>query len=256
MGSRCVLGHGKCPAALARDPVGSCPERIPDRLSSGGSRGSLCAPGVGMARHVLDRGYSCLIGFLHPIPSERVRSLETTPRPHSGCNFAQRERSLEDLSVPGAPHDVDDVPLAWNAGPVPSFSPGSTRPSAENYFLRRDSLQHWSGFGIVLLRSSVGNIWSTPRHAACLGADPCSNSALGIRRIPADSCSRRIPRANGCARSMGNHSSSPQRTITRPDSRFNARFCLSTGNSFCRADKHHRVCLAGLARLLVGTGGI
>src|SRR5437899_9146531 len=119
MGSGRIARDGGSADALAGNPQRNLAERLFDRVSPGGNGRTISPARVGMASDVLDRRAARATRAVYPDESAGIGSVEAAPRCEHGTGSADRRRRVEALPLSCRAHDVHDVPLARNAGPLP-----------------------------------------------------------------------------------------------------------------------------------------
>src|SRR6266571_9546794 len=209
MGSRRIAGHGGGATPLARHSLRHPAKWIFHWLSAGGGFGAFRASALGMASDVLDWRRSRATGSLYSRARSRVGSLARTPRSQRIRHPEDRRRLLEELWLSDRAHDLDDVPLAWNSGPLSRLHEDHTRHLSGDGFLCRHALQRRGSFGGHGLWTSLRNSGQALQHDRRAGAFDGGNSPLGIRSFAELAGVGSVSDADGRPGRLGNHSGAP-----------------------------------------------
>src|SRR5581483_2445861 len=218
---------------MARASLRRFAKWLPTRISARGSGCTFHRTGVRLESNVLGRRSSSATGTLHSFQGPRIGSLETAPCADHWSNPRHCEATLEVCDLFGRDDDVDDVPLARNARPLPRLLEVRARGKFAHSFV--------SGHPIQSRRISWRpDFWTAFRedrpameHDCGLGLDPRHDPRLGVRNTDGDTRDYRIRFAGGSARRMGSHSCALERAFTGPDARTIARPLLSIRHSVC-----------------------
>src|SRR5258708_9512842 len=230
---------------MARRSGGLAPRGVCSTLCA---RGDLLFPrfsALGLAADVLYWRIAGITGHLRTSPGEGIRGLAENAARNLEPTRSRDCFPLETVYLSCALDDDDELRLARNPGYVPDAAQTCVAFQSSEGGGRDRVHNGWSDYRRALIRALVRSLWPSPLDDSGALLRDGRYSSLGPFTFVVALARRRVSHAVYGSGSVGDHSGTPDRTLSRFGSRFLTRLCVSVRRC---AGRLGRFCTNGLRR--------